>query len=273
MKYKHQRRWRAAYLALAAAGALLCGTAAQAVDLTCGTNGPNGAKVEFLTGNGEWQVYGAHTGGAWQAAKVVSSGQQDAGILQTQTWLDHGANWLTPGSTSPGIDTSKAHFFRVPVVLDARIDPASVKIGESEISADDRINSVTVTDKDKVPTDAEIGLSDGKGASGHGEPGKLKVPKKLDDTSVAVTANWVAGVPNYMIWKVTNDQNFHQVLSGNKWDGNHGPMGMYANVKITATSKALPGTAAPVPVNNPWALGLLGVAVAGAAAHARRRKR
>lgn len=277
MKYKHQRRWRAAYLALTAAGALLCGTAAQAVNLTCGAG--NKAEATFTTNQTDWEITGPRYGFAsWEKIDMVASNDGAQGNI---SWAN--VPWLTPGDTNAnsgtGYATGRAYFFRLKVTLDPRIDPASVQVDTTRTGAfvDDCLNKVSIVqDVAYVPPDSERNR-DTAALSSCGSPMKMgvgvgKTETNIFDSNFLLKAGlfegaWTAG-DNYMLWKVSNTQNRHAMSGG------YGPLGLYAKVTLTADCKALPSAgAAPVPVNSPWALGLLGMVVAGAAAHARRRKR
>lgn len=272
MKYKHQRRWRAAYLALAAAGALLCSSAAQAVNLTCGAG--NKAEATFTTNQTDWEITGprySFTG--WHPIDKVASND---GTQGKPDWAN--VPWLTPGDTTIGYPTGKAYFFRLKVTLDPRIDPASVQVDTTRTGAfvDDCLSEVIITG-DRMPTDAEknkVARANCGVAPMHMKVGSGKTEANIFENDFRLQAGlfkgtWQAG-DNYMMWKVSNEQTHHKSPFSIIW----GPLGLYAKVTLTASCKALPGAgAAPVPVNSPWALGLLGVAVAGAAARARRRKR
>lgn len=281
MKHKQQRRWRVTCLTLAATGALLCSSAAWAVNLTCGAG--NKAEATFTTNKTDWEITGprySFTG--WHAIDMVASND---GVQGKGNWAS--APWLTPGDTKAnsgsGYASGKAYFFRLKVTLDSRIDPATVKVDTTRTGAfvDDCLNRVTITQSAAVPADSErakaTGSSCGKTGVGMG-----RTEANIFDSGFRLDAGlfsgtWAAG-DNYMIWKVSNAQERHKYpFSGTA----SGPTGLYAKVTLTADCKALPPSPpsppftgpAPVPVNNPWALGLLGAAVAGAAARARRRRK
>ena len=276
MKYKHQRRWRAAYLALAAAGALLSGTAAQAafpaptpqepdatpVTLTCSAGVPS-VTATFTTDTGAWSMKGdtdGFGGGVW-----FKPYGPDTDSPQPSAWTNpptFGGSWLMPGQTNwgpPYVSTANPYLAARAVKLEGPVDTGNVKV-HIRYFVDDYLNGVAVTQDKTVTHSAVTGTLSG------GVVGTYSALGEGDFN----TGSWKAGM-NYLLLKIINNG---PRLHTKGPAGSGGAHGLAAEVTITAGCKALPGAgAAPVPVNSPWALGLLGVAVAGAAARTRRRKR
>lgn len=285
LKNRHRLRHRAPRLALVAltgCAALLCSSAAGAANLTCGTNGPNGAKATFTTaqtvGDPDWTILGPRKGftsAGWYAVDQIANNDGEQG---NTTWAN--VKWMTPGDIKydhgggvKGWPSGRAYFFRQKVDLDPRIDPSTVKVDTTQSGAfvDDCLNNVYIRDAAWLPTTAEQDKDTACGDPMRKGPGTGKTEADVYSWALKdalFDGAWQAGT-NYMIWKVSNNQARHART------GSNGPTGLFAKVTLTATCKAQPGsgTGAAVPVNNPWALGLLGVAVAGAAARSRRRRK
>lgn len=283
MKYKHQQRWRAASLALAAAGALLCSSAAWAVippitprdidaspvQLTC-SSGLSSVTETFLTDTGTWGVKGdAATGygaGQWFAPHNITEDTPQPTLWKQPPTF--GGQWLVPGLTIWGsptpnnlsntthLSTAEPYLLARAVKLNGAVNTGDVKV-HIDYLVDDFLTGVSVT-QDKNVVHSAIPSSTLSGTD------SWRNIQAYDFNG----GSWKSGI-NYLVFKIKNDGPYLWVKGPG---GSGGAFGFAAKVTITATCKALPGSgAAAVPVNNPWALGLLGLAVAGAAARTRRR--
>ena len=211
--------------------------------LTC--NSDNKAMLEYKTGAG-WEINGKHTGGAWKSAHIPTEGERNYTAATDQP------QFLTPGHDHaiPSIATSAPYSYRAKIWVDPRVKTATLQLAGTQV-ADNLLNGVKVTQDASA-----IG-----GFDASANLGGLTVT-----ATPAPAGAWVAGDYNYLIWQVKNSEATHTKEK---------PTGLRASGTLTAecTPVAAPaGGSAAVPVNNPWALALLGAAVAGAAARSRRRR-
>ena len=240
---------------------------AHAADFTlsCPVGTPVGTVVteRFYTGTaGNWQYLSSVGGTVWANALIEPRVSHNNSYYYAG-WFDAtplGGDWISPAHEA-STPVNQPYYFRSPAFrAAANIDPATFTVSALRVGADNLFKAVSIGNADR----STIHVTQA-GPAPNSSTASATTP-----TSVPLAASFTAEPLNgkHLFLHVANNESVHAPINS----GRGGPLGAWAEITVQGTCQT-PPTPAAVPVNAPWALGLLGAAVGWLGIRAKRKQR